>query len=76
MTNITARKTSSQPIVTGCIVYRVEAPTVMYRVTSRMGATFRLLPYRRSGREVTAAILGGTLVGDGSAWRATGEVVK
>jgi hypothetical protein len=53
----------------GVLVARVEAPTVLYRVTSTHGGTYvRLLPYRRSGAEVVVMLIAGVLVGGGSQW--------
>lgn len=55
----------------GTLVARVEAPTVVWRVTS-IGRTghARVIPYRAAYvRDHLLAIVGGALVGDGSAWR-------
>lgn len=57
----------------GTLVARVEAPTVLYRVTSTIRdsgkpVAVRLLPYQRQGREVLAILDGRRIVGDGSVW--------
>ena len=65
MTNPSPRKL---PI--GTLVARVEAPTVLHRVTSTIGPRdiVRILPYRRSGAEHVLMRIGGTWCGNGSAW--------
>jgi hypothetical protein len=44
-----AKKTSA--LAVGDLVARIEAPTVLYRVTTKFPGYVRALPYRRSGRE-------------------------
>lgn len=56
----------------GDLVARVEAPTVLYRVTVSHGSiphAFRALPYRRRGDAVTIIKVGDAWAGNGSAWR-------
>lgn len=56
----------------GTLVARVEAPTVVWRVTSigRTGRA-RVIPYRASYvRDHLLAVVGDSLVGDGSVWHA------
>lgn len=55
---------------TGTLVARIEAPTVLYRVTSIPASGYaRLLPYQRSGREIIIARAGSRWIGDGSVWK-------
>ena len=64
-----AKKTST--LVVGDLVARVEAPTVLYRVTEKFPGYVRALPYRRSGREqilFQSAAGARFWVGDGSQW--------
>lgn len=62
-------------LAVGDLVARVEAPTVLYRVTSKHPGYVRILPYQRSGREVVLTTVkhGGRTIwaGDGSQWVAT-----
>lgn len=61
-------------LAVGDLVARVEAPTVLYRVTSVTTPTLvRLLPFRRSGNGVYIASMCGAWAGDGSAWRKIGS---
>ena len=64
-------------LVVGDLVARVEAPTVIHRVTERFKGYVRVLPYRRSGREqllVPVKSGGRTIwIGDGSQWIVTGK---
>ncbi len=53
----------------GDLVSRVEAPTVVYLVTTRLPRGFRALPYQRTGKEVFLLVVQGQVVGDGSTWR-------
>jgi len=54
----------------GDLVYRVEASTVLFRVTSKIpGGFLRLLPYQRSGKEVFIMKSGSRWIGDGSIWK-------
>jgi hypothetical protein len=54
---------------TGDLVARVEAPTVMYRVTSTVGSdAVRVLPYRRQGEAKILIQAGRHYVADGSLW--------
>jgi hypothetical protein len=60
-------------LVVGDLIARVEAPTVLHRVTSRFPGNYvRILPYRRSGQEHFLASVRHdgktTWVGDGSQW--------
>lgn len=57
----------------GDLVARVEAPTVLHRVTSMTRAFVRLLPFRRSGREVALLSIKGQRMGDGSIWSVIGK---
>lgn len=54
----------------GTLIARVEAPTVRYRVTSRLAkGVWRCLPFQARGREVVLqARIDGNLTGDGSVW--------
>jgi hypothetical protein len=57
-------------LAVGDLIARTEAPTVLYRVTSKQPhQCFRLLPYQRSGREIWITKLGGNWIGDGSTWK-------
>lgn len=56
-------------LVVGDLVARVEASTMLYRVTSVSSGVARCLPFRRSGREVFVVKIGDAWAGDGSAWR-------
>jgi hypothetical protein len=64
-------------LAVGDLVARVEAPTVLHRVTSRHPGYVRVLPYRRGGREQLLVPLrhaGRTIwAGDGSEWVVTGH---
>lgn len=52
------------------LIVRIEAPTVIYRVTSKIAdGVFRCLPYRRSGKEVVIIKTKTHWIGDGSVWR-------
>ncbi len=42
---------SRSTLAVGDLVARVEAPTMIHRVTERFTGYVRILPYRRSGRE-------------------------
>lgn len=61
----------------GDLVSRVEAPGVYHRVTEKHHGYVRVLPYRRSGKElflVPVRYGGGTIwAGDGSQWIWTGR---
>ena len=52
----------------GTLVARTEAPTVLYRVTSRTATTVRILPFRRSGGDHHLSMISGMIFGDGSTW--------
>lgn len=56
---------------------RVEAPTVLYRITEKFPAYLRALPFRHSGPEKLLFALkhGGSalLAGDGSRWVVVGH---
>jgi hypothetical protein len=56
----------------GDLVARVEAPTVLYRVTTRYPQFVRILPFRRSGKEHVIMPMGSNWVGDGSTWNKVG----
>lgn len=65
-----------QGLAIGDLVARVEAPTVIYRVTSQHAGHARILPFRRSGRELILVPLkrgSSTWIGDGSQWLLTGR---
>ena len=55
-------------IATGTLIARVEAPTVLYRVTTRFPDYIRILPYQRSGKEHILISVGRNWIGDGSRW--------
>jgi hypothetical protein len=61
----------------GDLVARVEAPTVLHRVTEKHPSYVRVLPYRRSGREQFLMSIkhGGRMIwaGDGSQWIVVGH---
>lgn len=55
----------------GDLVARVEAPTVLYRVTSSIRGSkdmFRILPHQRQGREHVLVRMNGAWIADGSRW--------
>lgn len=60
----------------GDLVARVEAPTMLHRVTSMTRAFVRLLPFQRSGREVALLSIKGQWMGDGSIWSVVGSTRK
>lgn len=63
--------TTSSKFPVGTLVARVEAPTVVWRVTSigRVGHA-RIIPYRaKFVRDILLTIVNDTLVGDGSVWK-------
>jgi hypothetical protein len=69
-----AKKTSA--LAVGDLVARVEAPTVLHRVTEKFSGYVRVLPYRRSGREqILFQSAAGTQfwIGDGSQWIVIGR---
>lgn len=57
----------------GDLVARVEAPTILHRVTSMTRAFVRLLPFQRSGREVAILKIDKRWIGDGSVWNFVGR---
>ena len=61
----------------GDLVARVEAPGVFHRVTEKHPGYVRILPYRRSGKELFLAPVryGAATIwaGDGSQWIWTGR---
>jgi hypothetical protein len=60
----------SKSLKTGTLIARVEAPTVLYRVTSSPAPGFaRILPYQRSGKEHIIYSQGSRWIGDGSVWK-------
>lgn len=70
-----AKKTTT--LAVGDLVARVEAPTMLHRVTEKFPGYVRVLPYRRSGKEQFLVSLphGGRTIwtGDGSQWIWTGR---
>lgn len=70
-----AKKTTA--LAVGDLVARVEAPTVLHRVTEKFPGYVRVLPYRRSGREQLLVPVrhGGRTIwtGDGSQWIVMGH---
>ncbi len=65
--------TAATKLQIGDLVARVEAPTMLHRVTSMTPAFVRLLPFRRSGREVAILKIGKHWLGDGSVWNFVGR---
>lgn len=57
----------------GDLVARVEAPTMIHRVTEKFPGYVRILPYRRSGKEHFLVPMGALWIGDGSQWVVTGH---
>ena len=74
-----ARSKKPAGLVVGDLVARVEAPTVVHRVTERFPDYVRVLPYRRSGPEQFLVPIGrgdrasAIWVGDGSQWTIVGH---
>ena len=70
-------KKAKGALAVGDLVARVEAPTVLHRVSENFISYVRTLPYRRSGREqllVPVKHGGRTIwIGDGSQWIVTGH---
>jgi hypothetical protein len=70
-------KKRTAALVVGDLVARVEAPTVLHRVTGRYSGYVRVLPYRRSGKEqflVPFSQDGHAIwAGDGSQWIRVGH---
>jgi hypothetical protein len=67
--NTTKKAIGMLPV--GTLVARVEAPTVLYRVTSTLRRdVVRILPFRRSGAERVLVNIGGVWAADGSQWTA------
>lgn len=64
---------AAEKLKVGDLVVRIEAPTVLYRVTSRYPKFLRILPYRRSGKEHVIMPMGSHWVGDGSIWKKVGS---
>ncbi len=68
---------SKKTLAVGDLVARVEAPTVIHRVTERFPKYARVLPYRHSGREQFLVPFkhGGRTIwaGDGSQWVVVGH---
>lgn len=69
------KKTSA--LAVGDLVARVEAPTVLHRVSEKFPGYVRVLPYRRSGSEQFLLPMkrGRSTIwaGDGSQWIVTGR---
>jgi len=69
------KKTSA--LAVGDLVARVEAPTMLHRVSEKFPGYVRALPYRRSGREQFLMPIkqGGRSIwaGDGSQWIVMGH---
>lgn len=69
-----AKKSSA--LAVGDLVARVEAPTVLHRVSEKFPGYVRVLPYRRSGREqilFQSAAGARFWIGDGSQWIVMGH---
>ncbi len=66
-----------KPLRVGTLVARIEAPTMLYRVSEKFPDYARALPFQRSGREVflMSMKVGGRMhwIGDGSQWTLEGE---
>ena len=62
----------SGPVV-GDLVARIEAPTVLYRVTSKHPKYVRVLPYQRSGKELLLFPVGRVWTDGGSQWSVIGK---
>lgn len=69
---LTSNPASENPaIAIGTLVARVEDPDKLYRVTSSIGSSrtmFRMLPHRRSGKELALVKIGKAWQADGSEW--------